>query len=180
MAEVVLSQLALRKSKNQSVRMIAQTLIKEHSDAQIQVQAAATRKGVRLPMMLSPTHQAVQQQLNRASGANFDRMFMANQVDDHENTIALFANEVAMGGDDDAKALAGALLPNIVGHTAMIYNVARQVGAPGIELRPPAPPTPPGVTPTPMSAMAGMTMTPGTTMSGTGTTGMPMTHTPSQ
>jgi putative membrane protein len=153
LAEVSLSQLALRKSKNSDVQMVARTLISEHSKAQAELQATATRKGVVLPTMLSPTHLAVQEKLNKAKKADFDKMFMANQVDDHENTIALFANEISLGQDPDAKAAATKYLPNIIGHTVMIYNVARQVGAPGIEFRPATPPTPPGVVVTPMSDM---------------------------
>jgi len=153
MAEITLSQLALRKTKDSNVRMVAQTLISEHSKAQIELQATAARKGVVLPTMLSPTHLAVQEKLSKAKKADFDKMFMAVQVDDHENTVALFTNEVSLGQDADARAAAIKYLPNILGHTVMIYNVARQVGAPGIEFRPVTPPSPPGVTITLMPGM---------------------------
>ena len=61
------------------------------------------------------------------------------------------------GMDPDLKAYASKYLPDIVGHTIMIYTVAKQVGAPGSELRPAMPPVPPGVTPTTMP-MDGSTM----------------------
>lgn len=156
LAEIALAQLALRKSKNPSVTNLAQTLITEHSKAQAELQATATRKGVPLPTMLSPTHVAVQEKLNKAKRDDFDKMYLANQVDDHENTVALFANELSLGQDADARAFATEYLPHILGHTVMIYNVARQVGAPGIEFRPATPPTPPGVSIMPMGAGAAM------------------------
>lgn len=164
MAEVAEAQIALQKSKNPGVKMVAQTIIRGHSQAQVQLQAAAARKGVSLPTMVSPTHMATSQALKKAKGDNFDKMYISHQLDDHENTVALFANEISMGQDPDAQALARTQLPDILGHTMMIYNVARQIQAPGIEFRPVMPPAPPGITPTPMAdmmAMPGMTPPPG-------------------
>ncbi len=174
MAEVTLAQLALDKSKTPGVQSVARTIIDGHGRAQTELLGIARGKGMTAPPMLSPTHMAVQKSLGKARRANFDKMYMANQTDDHENTIALFQTEVANGQDADLKAYAAKYLPDIVGHTIMIYQVAAQVGAPGSEMRPPSPPVPPGVTPTmmPMPGMAmGGGMTSGGTTSGTAQTG---------
>ena len=150
LAEITLAQLALQKSKTPEVKNVAQTIITGHTQAQNDLMSRAMAKGIQLMPMLSPTHVAVSEKLKKAKGADFDKMYMANQTDDHENTIALFQTEVANGTDTDAKAHAQQFLPDIVGHTIMIYTVAKQVGAPGSELRPASPPVPPGVTPTMM------------------------------
>jgi putative membrane protein len=157
LAEITLAQMALQKSKTPSVKNVAQTIITGHTQAQTELLATASRKGMTLRPMLSVTHVAVSERLKKAKGANFDKMYMANQTDDHENTIALFQTQVAAGQDDDLKAYASKYLPDIVGHTIMIYTVARQVGAPGSEMRPPTPPVPPGVTPTMMPMDPSMT-----------------------
>ena len=153
LAEINLAQLALRKSKNDGVKMVAQTIIKGHSQAQAELTGLAPSKGVMIPSMVSPAHMAIMEKLEKAKGDAFDKMYISVQLDDHENTIALFANEMSMGQDDALKTFATKYLPDIVGHTVMIYNVARQIKAPGIEMRPMTPPTPPGVTITPMDSM---------------------------
>lgn len=157
LAEITLAQLALQKSKTPGVRNVAQTIIQGHSQAQTDLMTLMRGKGMMMMPMLSPTHMAVQSALQKAKKAGFDKMYMAGQTDDHENTIALFQSEVMNGTDADLKAYASKYLPDIVGHTIMIYTVAKQVGAPGSEMRPATPPVPPGVTPTmmPMPGMAG-------------------------
>jgi putative membrane protein len=138
LAEVALGQLALRRSRNEQVRMLAQHLIQEHSTANAALLPVVTRKGVPLPRFIGAMNAATNDQLARLSRDQFDRMFMSAQVEAHENTIALFQQELAMGQDEDARAYATRFLPNIMAHTMMIYRVARAVNAPGINERPQA------------------------------------------
>ena len=174
-AELTFASLALNKSKTPGVRQVAQTIISGHTVAQNDLMMIMKSKGMMMAPMLSATHMAVYDALKKAKGDKFDMMYMAGQVGDHENTIALYQTEVANGMDDALKEHANKFLPDIVGHTILIYNVARQVKAPGIEMRPMLPPVPPGVTPaimgkpldmTDMTAMMNslnnMTMMPGT------------------
>ena len=136
MAEVALGQLALRKSRNPQVRQLAQHLIQEHSTANATLLPILTRKGMQLPRFIGAMNAATNDQLARLSRDGFDRMFMAAQVEAHENAIALYQQELAMGTDEDARAYATRFLPEIMSHTMMIYNVARAVKAPGINERP--------------------------------------------
>ena len=153
LAEVLTSELALKNTKNADVRATAQKLIQEHGQAQTQLIGILRSHGMAPPSMLSAGHTVIYTALKKAKNADFDRMYMATQVDDHENTIALFATEVSGGQDDALKGYASTYLPPILGHTVMIYNVARAVKAPGIEMRPQVPPSPPGFAPD-MSGMA--------------------------
>jgi len=161
MAEVMTSQMALKKSKDGGVRQVAQTLIDGHGRAQTELGGLAALKGVPPPKMLGPTHMVVSQQLMKANGRMFDQMFMGAQVEDHENTIALFRQEMAMGQDAQVKAYAAKWLPDIEGHTAMIYQTARAVNVPIMAMRPTSPPS------GPMNGMSGMGMN-GGNMGGAG------------
>ena len=163
-AEVMTSQLALKKSKDGGVKQVAQTLIDGHSRAETELEGLAALKGVTPPKMLGPTHTVISQQLMGANGKAFDQMFVGAQVEDHENTIALFQQEIAMGQDPQVKAYAAKWLPDIEGHTAMIYQTASTVNPTVMAMRPPSPPS------GPMTGMAGMGMSGGT--SGTATAGM--------
>lgn len=138
MAEIMTGQLALRKSRNAGVRMVAQTLITGHSMAQKDLAKTFKVRGMAMPTKPSVMQQATYNMLSRLRGAAFDKAFMAAQVEAHEKTITLFEHEAMIGRDALAKAHATNKLPDIIGHTAMIYTVAAQVGAPGINLRPAA------------------------------------------
>ncbi|HEX8237247.1 MAG TPA: DUF4142 domain-containing protein [Abditibacteriaceae bacterium] len=137
-AEVLTGQLALRKSTNPQVRQLAQMLVREHGQANVELLQITRRKGLPLPSTVGAMHAATSDQLSRLSGARFDQMFMAAQVEAHEATILLYQQEIAQGRDRDARAYATKYLPGVLTHTAMIYNIARRVGAPGIADRPQA------------------------------------------
>ena len=108
-------------------------------------------------------------------------MYLGAQVDDHENTIALFQQEIASGQDPDVKAYATKYLPKIVGHTSMIYGAASGVGVMAMRFRPSTPPMAAMMPPDSMamggvnggsssgSSMSGMTG--GTSAGTTGTSG---------
>jgi putative membrane protein len=128
-AEVLTGQLALRRSTNPQVRQLAQMLVREHGQANVELLQITRRKGLPLPSTVGAMHAATSDQLSRLSGARFDQMFMAAQVEAHEATILLYQQEIAQGRDRDARAYATKYLPGVLTHTAMIYNIARRVGA---------------------------------------------------
>lgn len=138
MAEVMMGQLALKKSNNADVRMVARTTIAGHSAAQRDLAKHFRTLGIPMPTNPGPANVALHQKLSRMSGRPFDKMYMAQQVGAHEATITLFAHEIENGKNETAKMHAMNKLPDILMHTAMIYATAEKVGAPGVSLRPPA------------------------------------------
>ena len=158
MAEIMTGRLALRKSRNAGVRRVAQTLITGHTMAQRDLAKTFRVRGMALPTKPGVMQQATYNMLSRLSGSAFDKAFMAAQVEAHEKTIVLFEHESMTGRDALARAHATNKLPDIIGHTAMIYTVAQQVGAPGITMRPAAV--------LQAAARANMRMMPSSSMSG--------------
>ncbi|MBW3636821.1 MAG: DUF4142 domain-containing protein [Armatimonadetes bacterium] len=138
MAEVMMGSLALRRSNNPGVRMIARTTMRDHARAQRDLASHFRAMDAPLPPNPGPIHTAVYEKLSRLRGAAFDKAYMAVQVGAHEGSVTLYAHEIENGRNATAKAHAQNKLPHILGHTAMIYDVARRVGAPGVNLRPPA------------------------------------------
>jgi predicted outer membrane protein len=153
MAEIMTSQLAMQKSKNAQVRQIAQQMVTEHSRAQSELIPIMQRRGVPVPTTVGAMHTATFQQLQRARGNNFDQLYMAAQAEAHEETVSLYQAALPMVNDPDARAYITRNLPPVVGHTQMVYTVARTVNAPGIELRPAIFPL------ASLSGMGGMTLT---------------------
>lgn len=138
MAEVMTGKLALKKSKNMAVRNVAQTIIKGHSAAQKDLMANFKALNLTPPKDPGVMNKATYAMLSKLNGAAFDKAFMAAQVDAHEKTITLFEHEMMVGKVAAAKAHATNKLPGILMHTAMIYDAAAKVNAPGTDLRPKA------------------------------------------
>lgn len=136
MAEVMLGNLALKKSRNAGVRMVAMTTVKGHGAAQKDLAQNFRALALPMPTNPGPANVALFEKLSRMSGPAFDKMYMAQQVGGHEATITLFQHEIMEGKLPAAKMHAMNKLPGILMHTAMIYDTAVKVKAPGVELRP--------------------------------------------
>jgi putative membrane protein len=99
MFEINSSQVALQKSQNPAVRRYAQMLIKHH-----QKTTAATLKAARkarlspTPPMLDPGATASINELQTASAADFDRIYLAQQVPAHQAALDLH-QAYSQGGD---------------------------------------------------------------------------------
>lgn len=136
MAEVMLGNLALKKSRNAGVRMVAMTTVQGHGTAQRDLAKLFRAKAIPMPTNPGPANVALFEKLSRMSGSAFDKMYMAQQVGAHEAAVTLFEHEIMGGKDNDAKMHAMNKLPHLLMHTAMIYDAAVKVKAPGVELRP--------------------------------------------
>lgn len=128
MAEVMTSRLALKKTHNAQVRMVAARMVKEHSAANKELMGVAMRKHVMLPRDTDAKHKAMYAKLSGMRGMAFDKAYMAGQEKDHAATVALFKKEIAMGKDKDASAFAAKNLPTIEDHTKMIFQVGGSLG----------------------------------------------------
>lgn len=127
-AEVKTSQLAVRKTHNKQVMMVAKRMIKEHSAANAELKTVAQNKSMMLPTDTDPKHKAALVKLSRLSGAAFDKAYMAGQEKDHAATVKLFENEITMGMDKDLSGFASKNLPTIQDHTRMIFQVGSSLG----------------------------------------------------
>ena len=168
MSEVMTGQLAQQKSKNEDVRRLAAMLVSEHGLANTELTGVIRKKGLPIPSTVGAMHQATFEQLNRTKNRDFDAMFLAAQVEAHENTITLYQQAIQNSSDPQARDYAQRYLPRIVGHTQQIYDLARRLNAPGIAERPLNPPTPAGITP--QTTMNHSMMGTGTGTSGTNST----------
>lgn len=123
MAEVELSRLAVSKGQNADVKKFAQQMIEDHTNANAELKALATKKTVTLPTEVDAEHKAIKDKLQGLSGADFDKDYIAAMVTDHEKTVALFEAQAESGSDADAKAFAAKTLPKLKMHLEMIKNI---------------------------------------------------------
>ena len=126
--EVKSSSMALNKTKNKQVMMVARRMVKEHTAANEELKTVAQDKGMTLPADTDPKHKAILAKLSGLSGSAFDKSYMASQEAAHAATVKLFETEIATGQDKDVTAFASKNLPTIEDHTKMIFQVGSNLG----------------------------------------------------
>jgi putative membrane protein len=117
--EVKLGQVAREQGSSDAVRKFGERMVTEHSKANKQLTALATKKGVSLPPSLDNKHQGMLDQLAKLKGEEFDRSYANHMVRDHEHDIAEFESEAKKGQDADVKAWAAQTLPTLREHLAL-------------------------------------------------------------
>ena len=136
MAEVMLGKLALQRASDPMVKMVAQTIIKDHGTANRDLLGHFKAMNMTVPADAGIANKAVYDKMKTLRGAAFDKAYIGAQVGAHEATVVLFSHEVQNGKNETIKQYAMNKLPGIIGHTAVLYDTAAKVGAPGLNLRP--------------------------------------------
>jgi putative membrane protein len=119
MTEVELGRLAVQKGTSDAVKQFGQRMIDDHSTANQQLMQLASSKGMTLPTTLDAKHAAMVAKFQRLSGAQFDRAYAKQMVQDHRKAVDLFQKEADRGMDADLKAFASQTLPTLQGHLSM-------------------------------------------------------------
>ncbi len=115
MYEVEAGKLAQSKGTSEAIKSYGEMLVKDHSAANEELKAIATRKGATLPTGLPADKQKKLEKVSTAK--DFDKNFI-DQVgqDDHKADIALFEKASKNADDAELKAFAAKTLPTLKAH----------------------------------------------------------------
>ena len=138
LGEIKLGKLAEMRAKDPMVKMVAQTIVMEHGIANRDLLGHFKQLGLPVPKDAGIAAAALYEKMTTLRGAAFDKAYIGAQVGGHEAAVVLYSHEVDSGKNATAKAYASNKLPGILGHTAMLYDTAAKVNAPGTNLRPAA------------------------------------------
>ena len=127
-AEMMTAKLALQKSKDEKVRTIATTIIKDHGTAEASLKSLAGTYKMMLPMEADARHKKAYAKLQGMSGTEFDSAYLKGQVKDHYAAVNLFQDEMAKGEDSKVRGYAAKFLPTIEQHTKLITAAASNRG----------------------------------------------------
>jgi putative membrane protein len=120
MAEVTTGKIALEKSSNADVKAFAQQMIDDHSKGLEDTKKVAAAKNVTLPSEPDAAHKKIATDLQKLSGAAFDREYVNKAgVDDHAKVHAALKKDIASANDADVKGLATKLEPIVAHHGEM-------------------------------------------------------------
>ena len=118
--EVEEAKLALQHATDKRLKDFAQTMIKDHGDAEKKLQTAAGKAGDKAEMMLDKPHQAMLDNLKTMNGTDFDKVYIADQVAAHAETVSLLSDYKQNGNNATLKSWANSTLPVVKHHQAMI------------------------------------------------------------
>jgi len=123
MAEVELGKLAQEKATNAKVKDFGAMMVSDHSKANDEMKALAKSKGITLPAAIDSKEQKVKDDLSAKSGADFDKAYVSNMIDDHKEDIKEFEDATKNLKDPDLKAFAVKTLPTLKMHLEAITKI---------------------------------------------------------
>ena len=124
-AEVQMAQLAQQKATGKDVQKYAKQMIKDHTKANNNLMKIAAKKQMTLPTTPNAEQMQMMSQLQQASGAEFDRMYIQMAgIDSHQKMQGLIQSEISGGTDSDLKSFASKTLPTVQKHLRMAQQMA--------------------------------------------------------
>ena len=123
MAEVELGMLAQEKATNVKVKDFGAMMVKDHTKVNNELMALAKSKGITLPNAIDNDEQKVKNDLSAKSGAEFDKAYVKNMIDDHKGDIKEFEKASKNLKDVDLKAFAVKTLPTLKMHLDAIQKI---------------------------------------------------------
>lgn len=121
MFEIETSKLAATQAGAAKVKTFAEQMIKAHTESTAKLKTAAS--GASPAITPTPSMTAMQQQtladLQSKSGADFDKAYMAAQVNAHQMTLDALKAYAASGEAPSLKSFAGGLVPTVTAHLNM-------------------------------------------------------------
>jgi putative membrane protein len=121
--EVELGRLAMQKGLDAAVRDFGKRMVQDHQKANQELTQLAMQKGAALPTALSKKEDDKIEHFKTLSGADFDKAYIKDMVDDHQTDIKEFQKESDKADDTDLKAWVVKTLPVLQEHLKMAQNV---------------------------------------------------------
>jgi putative membrane protein len=126
MYEIEASKLAQSKATSGDAKTFAGRMIADHTKTTAQLKSLLSSKpGMKPPAAMDAKHKALISKLKAASGADFDNLYAAQQVNAHQTAVMLFTSESQNGKDADLKKFAADTLPTLQQHLSMAQNLQK-------------------------------------------------------
>jgi putative membrane protein len=116
MMEVELGRYAQENAVNPRVKNFGAMMVRDHSKANEELKSLASSKSLTLPSSMDEKHMNKVNELKGKTGADFDKEYMKEMVDDHEKDVDEFRKQSENAKDADIKAFAAKTLPILQTH----------------------------------------------------------------
>ena len=126
MMEVKLAELAQSNGSSGTVKQFANTMVTDHTKANIELKTLAEQKKIKLPEKLSDKSQKSYDWLAKKKGEDFDKAYMKCMVRDHKMDVCEFRKEAKKGKDAELKKWADEKVPVLKGHLEMAKAACKE------------------------------------------------------
>jgi putative membrane protein len=125
MYEIEVGKLAQTMAMNEASKKMGGMLVTDHTKQQdmLKTAAAASTPAVMLPTAMPAEHKAHLDALKAAKGAEFDRVFLAQQKESHAKMLAALKSYAASGDSASLKAFAAKAVPGVEKHNEMVTSM---------------------------------------------------------
>jgi putative membrane protein len=123
MEEVELGQLAEQKANNEAVRSFGQKMVTDHSKANDDLKQIVAQKGATLPTQLTHKEHATMEDLQKATGADFDKTYVRAMLKDHREDVKEFKEASKDLQDPELRSFAAKTLPVLEEHLKMVESM---------------------------------------------------------
>lgn len=120
--EVEAGNLTLQKTKLNQVKEFAKQMIKDHTQANNELQTLASGLGIKLPGALPSAERSHLDAMKQMMGNEYDQNYMDMMVNDHAKTIDLF-NGASRFDNIGLKSFASEMLPVLQQHNRMAIKL---------------------------------------------------------
>ncbi|MBC8985366.1 DUF4142 domain-containing protein [Pedobacter sp. N36a] len=117
------ANLAMNKSKDKQVKDFAASLLKDHKEANAELNRIASAKGIQLAQAISGKSEEDLKVLNTLVNREFDLQYIRMVIDQHQKALQLFTDGSGLT-DPELKAFAVKALPSVEQH----YKKALEIG----------------------------------------------------
>lgn len=124
MAEVELSKLAMNKASDAQVKSFANTMVQDHSKANMELKAIADKQGLAVSTSPDPEHVAKVHELSQKSGHAFDQAYVQQMRADHQVAVSLFQRE-SNDSNSELASFAAKTLPVLQHHDEMVEMLSK-------------------------------------------------------
>jgi len=123
MKEVQMGQMAAKEGQSAEVKKMGSQIAADHTKANQQLMAIATKKGIKLP-----TDQKMDK-MSKKDMANFDQAWLGMMINDHQKDIAVYQRQAQQGTDPELKAFAKKTTPVLQKHLKMVQAAQKKMGS---------------------------------------------------
>jgi putative membrane protein len=127
MYEVQLSQMAATNALDTDVKNFAASLVTAHTAINAEIRAIAASANFALPVAVNADHQKELQDMQKITGADFDKKYINTIVDGHEKSVTSYKDAYKNLSPGDTKTFAAETLPKIEDHLAMAKKVKDRI-----------------------------------------------------
>ncbi len=124
MGLVKIAGFGVKKTERADIKAFAEMLVTDHTKANEELSKLAASKGVELSTVIDPKQAETYQKLEKESGTDFDKEFLATIVSGHKKCVSNFEEASKDAKDNDLKMWADKMLPALKTHLEKAKELA--------------------------------------------------------